>query len=88
MFEGTSRESDPPAYFDTDGLRDQVLIGTPEDVAAALRERLSGLPVTDLMFWADYPGLADELVDRHIELSLTRLAPLLGAGQTSKVPAR
>jgi alkanesulfonate monooxygenase SsuD/methylene tetrahydromethanopterin reductase-like flavin-dependent oxidoreductase (luciferase family) len=77
MFEGTSRESDPPAYVDLDSLRDQILIGTPGHVAAAIRTRLSGLPVTDLLFWADYPGLADGLVDRHIELSITRLAPLL-----------
>jgi alkanesulfonate monooxygenase SsuD/methylene tetrahydromethanopterin reductase-like flavin-dependent oxidoreductase (luciferase family) len=89
MFEGTSRELDPPAYVELDGLRDQILIGTPEDVAAALRERVSGLPVTDLLFWADFPGLADDLVDRHIELSLTRLAPLLaGAPATSGEQAR
>lgn len=81
MFEGTSRELDKAAYYDLDGLRDQILIGTPEDVAAALRERLSGLPVTDLMFWGDFPGLADDLIDRHIELSITRLAPLLSGEQ-------
>lgn len=77
MYEGTRLETTASDYYDVAGLRDEILLGTPEEVAAAIRARLAGLPVTDLMFWADFPGLSDELVDRHIELSLTRLAPLL-----------
>jgi alkanesulfonate monooxygenase SsuD/methylene tetrahydromethanopterin reductase-like flavin-dependent oxidoreductase (luciferase family) len=79
MYEGTRLESTAADYYDLDDLRTQILIGRPEEVAAAISERLAGLPVTDLMFWADFPGLADDLVDRHIELSLTRLAPLLAS---------
>jgi hypothetical protein len=79
MYEGTRLESTATDYYDVDDLRAQILIGTPQEVAAAIKERLAGLPVTDLMFWADFPGLADDLVDRHIELSLTRLAPLLAS---------
>ena len=77
MYEGTRREAEEPTYFDVENLRDQVLIGTPDEVAASIRARVAGLPVTDLFFWADFPGLADEVVDRHIELSLTELAPRL-----------
>jgi hypothetical protein len=44
-----------------------------------LPDRLSG----STTLWADFPGLADELIDRHIELSLTRLAPLLSSERTT-----
>ncbi|ADP80843.1 LLM class flavin-dependent oxidoreductase [Pseudofrankia inefficax] len=83
MYEGTRREAAPPAYFDPDSIRDEVLIGTPDQVAAAIRARVAGLPVTDVFFWADFPGLPDELIDRHIELSLTELAPRLAADDGS-----
>ena len=77
MFEGTSREADPPQYFDTDAVGDRFVIGTPEQVVAAIRARTDGLPVTDLYGWSDYPGISDELVDRHLELTFTKVAPLL-----------
>ena len=80
MFEGTRREHDPPQHFDVDNLRKTFLIGTPAAVAEQLRRRIAGLPVTDLFFWADYPGLPDEVVDRHIQLAVTELAPLLSGG--------
>ncbi|HUZ09270.1 MAG TPA: hypothetical protein VMU76_03795 [Acidimicrobiales bacterium] len=53
------------------------MAGTPEEVATVIAERTAGLPVTDLYCWSDYPGMPDALVDRHIELTFTRLAPLL-----------
>jgi alkanesulfonate monooxygenase SsuD/methylene tetrahydromethanopterin reductase-like flavin-dependent oxidoreductase (luciferase family) len=77
MFEGTSREADPPAYFDTEKLRERFPIGTPEQVADIIRERVGGLPVTDVYTWSDYPGIPDELVDRHLQLTFSDLAPLL-----------
>ncbi len=77
MFEGTRREADPPQHFDTGSIADRFVIGTAEDVAATIRERTRGLPVTDVYCWADYPGMPDELVDRHIELMFTEVAPLL-----------
>jgi alkanesulfonate monooxygenase SsuD/methylene tetrahydromethanopterin reductase-like flavin-dependent oxidoreductase (luciferase family) len=79
MFEGTRREADPPQYFDTETLGERFLVGTPEQVAAAVRRQTEGLPVTDLYFWADYPGIPDDTIDRHLELTLTKLAPLLRA---------
>jgi len=78
MFEGTRREHDPPLHFDVDNLRKTFLIGTPAAVADQLRQRIAGLPVTDLFCWADYPGLPDEAIDQHIHLAVTQLAPLLG----------
>jgi len=77
MFEGTSREADPPRYFDVDAVRDRFLIGTAEEVASVIRERTAGLPVTDIYSWSDYPGISDSLIDRHLELTFTQLAPLL-----------
>jgi alkanesulfonate monooxygenase SsuD/methylene tetrahydromethanopterin reductase-like flavin-dependent oxidoreductase (luciferase family) len=77
MFEGTRREAEPPTYFDTEALRQRFLIGTSEQVADHIRQHTSGLPVTDCYFWADYPGISDALIDRHLELTFTKLAPLL-----------
>jgi alkanesulfonate monooxygenase SsuD/methylene tetrahydromethanopterin reductase-like flavin-dependent oxidoreductase (luciferase family) len=77
MFEGTKRAADLPRYFDVDAVRDQFLLGTPEEVASVIRERTAGLPVTDIFSWSDYPGISDELIDRHLELTFTELAPRL-----------
>jgi alkanesulfonate monooxygenase SsuD/methylene tetrahydromethanopterin reductase-like flavin-dependent oxidoreductase (luciferase family) len=76
MFEGTSREADPPQFY-PEKIRDRFLIGTPDQVADGIRERTAGLPVTDVFGWSDYPGLADDVVERQIELAFTKLAPLL-----------
>jgi alkanesulfonate monooxygenase SsuD/methylene tetrahydromethanopterin reductase-like flavin-dependent oxidoreductase (luciferase family) len=77
MFEGTKRESDPPQHFDTEAVAKRFVIGTVEEVAAAVLERVRDLPVTDFYTWSDYPGIPDEMVDRHLELTFTKLAPLV-----------
>jgi alkanesulfonate monooxygenase SsuD/methylene tetrahydromethanopterin reductase-like flavin-dependent oxidoreductase (luciferase family) len=77
MFEGTSREADPPQYFETAALSDRFVIGTPEEVASVIKARTDGLPVTDMYAWSDYPGMSDETIDRQLELIFTKLAPLL-----------
>ncbi len=77
MFEGTSRESEPPHYFDTDRVSDRFVIGTPEHIASVIGQRIEGLPVTDLYTWSDYPGISDDLIDRHLHLTFARVAPLL-----------
>jgi alkanesulfonate monooxygenase SsuD/methylene tetrahydromethanopterin reductase-like flavin-dependent oxidoreductase (luciferase family) len=77
MFEGTSREADAPRYFDAARLRERFPIGTPEQIAEVIRQRTDGLPVTDVYSWSDYPGIPDELVDRHLQLTFSELAPLL-----------
>ena len=77
MFEGTSREARAGEYFDLATVTDRIMIGTAEQVAASIRGRVGNLPVTDLYAWSDYPGMPDELVDRHIRMTFEELAPLL-----------
>jgi alkanesulfonate monooxygenase SsuD/methylene tetrahydromethanopterin reductase-like flavin-dependent oxidoreductase (luciferase family) len=77
MFEGTRREAEPPQFFDTDAVSSRFLLGTPEHIAEVVRERTAGLPVTDLYTWSDYPGMPDDMIDRHLELTFTEVAPLL-----------
>jgi alkanesulfonate monooxygenase SsuD/methylene tetrahydromethanopterin reductase-like flavin-dependent oxidoreductase (luciferase family) len=77
MFEGTRREADPPQFFDTDAMAKRFVLGTAEQVAATIKERTQGLPVTDVYTWSDYPGIPDELIDRHLELTFREVAPLL-----------
>ena len=77
MFEGTRREAEAPQDFDSAAISERFLIGTPEQIAAAIRGRIGDLPVTDVYGWSDYPGLPDEMIDRHLELTFSQLAPLL-----------
>jgi alkanesulfonate monooxygenase SsuD/methylene tetrahydromethanopterin reductase-like flavin-dependent oxidoreductase (luciferase family) len=77
MFEGTSREADPPRYFDTERLRARFPIGTPAEIAEVIREQTRALPVTDIYTWSDYPGIPDDLIDGHLQLTFSELAPLL-----------
>jgi alkanesulfonate monooxygenase SsuD/methylene tetrahydromethanopterin reductase-like flavin-dependent oxidoreductase (luciferase family) len=77
MFEGTRREADPPQFFDPKTMAARFVMGTAEQVAATIKGLTEGLPVTDLYTWSDYPGISDELIDRHLELTFTELAPLL-----------
>ena len=47
-------------------LRLQVL--TPQDAAAQIAASIEGMPVTDVFCFERIGGLADDLVDRHVEL--------------------
>ena len=77
MFEGTSRAANPPQHFDIAAINDRFVLGTAEQIAAVVKERTDGLPVTDLYTWSDYPGIPDELIDRHLELTFNEVAPLI-----------
>ncbi|MBV9510357.1 MAG: LLM class flavin-dependent oxidoreductase [Caulobacteraceae bacterium] len=77
MFQGTTREHQPPQHFDTSDMRKNCLIGSPDELADQIRDKTAGLPVTKVWVWADYPGLSDAAIDRHIHLLVTELAPRL-----------
>jgi hypothetical protein len=79
MVEGTRREHEPPAVGESGAVGGRVVVGTADHVAHVLGEQLAGLPVTDVYGWSDYPGMPDALIDRHIELTFTELAPRLRA---------
>ncbi len=51
----------------------------PDDAARLIRERVQGLPVAYAFCWASIAGMPDDLVDRHIELLATNVAPALRA---------
>jgi len=77
-------QSSPPPV-DADRMRRRglswrpgsLLYGTPEDVAATLRDRLAGAPVETVFLWASVGGMAEEHVLRNVRTIATRLAPLL-----------
>ncbi|MBV9509051.1 MAG: LLM class flavin-dependent oxidoreductase, partial [Caulobacteraceae bacterium] len=77
MFEGTSREHEGAEHFPNEQIRSSFLIGTPDQVAAQIRSRTEGLPVSDVYVWGDYPGLSEAAIDRHIQLLVTELGPRL-----------
>ena len=77
MFEGTKLAANPPSF--EGHSKDGFAVGTPEQIAEILGRRIDGLPVQHLFTWADYPGIGEDLIDRHIELVLTKVAPLLRA---------
>jgi alkanesulfonate monooxygenase SsuD/methylene tetrahydromethanopterin reductase-like flavin-dependent oxidoreductase (luciferase family) len=55
----------------------RLQVCTPAAAAAYVTEVCAGLPVTDVFCFADIGGLDDDLVDRHTELAVRELAPLL-----------
>jgi len=85
---GTRREHEAPPPIDMQALRERFLLGTPEQVANGIRARTFGLPVTDVFAWADYSGLSDAAIDRHIQLLVTELTPLLREGCTDGVTSK
>jgi alkanesulfonate monooxygenase SsuD/methylene tetrahydromethanopterin reductase-like flavin-dependent oxidoreductase (luciferase family) len=48
---------------------------TPDDAIAAGRARTAGLPIEHLYCWSSVAGMDDDLVERHLELWLTRVRP-------------
>jgi alkanesulfonate monooxygenase SsuD/methylene tetrahydromethanopterin reductase-like flavin-dependent oxidoreductase (luciferase family) len=50
---------------------------TPEDATAALQELTAGLPVAHVYLWLSVAGMPDDLVDSHVELAFTKVAPAL-----------
>ncbi|MBU6328482.1 MAG: LLM class flavin-dependent oxidoreductase [Acidobacteria bacterium] len=50
---------------------------TPTDAIDAIREATDDAPVEHVYLWASIAGMPADLVDRHVELLLTRVAPAL-----------
>ena len=50
---------------------------TPTDAVAAIREATEGSPVEHVYLWASVAGMPDEIVERHVELTCTQVAPNL-----------
>jgi alkanesulfonate monooxygenase SsuD/methylene tetrahydromethanopterin reductase-like flavin-dependent oxidoreductase (luciferase family) len=53
---------------------------TPGEAVDAVRAATSHGPVAHVYFWASIAGMADDLVDRHVELLLGEVAPALRSG--------
>jgi alkanesulfonate monooxygenase SsuD/methylene tetrahydromethanopterin reductase-like flavin-dependent oxidoreductase (luciferase family) len=60
------------------GREPRVVVATPEDAAAYVWRRTSGLPVEEVFIWATIGAMPDDVVDRHLELSV-ELRDLLDA---------
>lgn len=50
---------------------------TPADAVTAVRAATEGTPAEHVYFWASVAGMAGDLVDRHVELLFTQVAPAL-----------
>lgn len=55
------------------GLR----VMTPDDAVAAIRDATDGAPVEHAYLWASVAGMPGDVVDRHVELLCTAVAPAL-----------
>lgn len=53
------------------------VIATPEQAAERITAYLDGTPTDTVFFWGTLPGLDPELAHRHVELTCTKLGPLL-----------
>ena len=50
---------------------------TPTDAVTAIREATEGSPVEHVYLWASVAGMPDDLVEHHVELTCTQVAPNL-----------
>ncbi|MET8426902.1 LLM class flavin-dependent oxidoreductase [Nocardia sp. NPDC004860] len=81
--EGTDQPRPPLLHAEdvrqrpADGSWGLLEIMTPEQAVERIHERVGGLPVRHLIFWASIAGMPDDLVVRNIELVSQRLRPLL-----------
>jgi alkanesulfonate monooxygenase SsuD/methylene tetrahydromethanopterin reductase-like flavin-dependent oxidoreductase (luciferase family) len=89
MVEGTGQPA--PRPVDPERLRTRgpdagpmsyFLFGTPEQVAAAIREYAGEAPVQTVWLGASIAGLPDDLAVRHVQTICTRLRPLLTGTQS------
>jgi len=48
---------------------------TPSDAVNAIREATDGSPVEHVYLWASVAGMPEDLVERHVELTCTQVAP-------------
>ncbi len=64
-------DAGPMSYF---------LFGTPEHVAAAIRDHAGEAPVQTVWLGASVAGLPEDLAARHVQTICTRLRPLLKEG--------
>jgi alkanesulfonate monooxygenase SsuD/methylene tetrahydromethanopterin reductase-like flavin-dependent oxidoreductase (luciferase family) len=83
---GSLAEDDPPPSpatvpIEPNDLRSPSILPPSFDVVTAdeaisrLRDSLADLPVAHVYLWASIAGMPDKLVDRHIELLATKVAP-------------
>jgi alkanesulfonate monooxygenase SsuD/methylene tetrahydromethanopterin reductase-like flavin-dependent oxidoreductase (luciferase family) len=68
---------DPTAVERIPGLSVRLAVLTPDDAVSRITQRTAGLPVEHVYTWASIAGMPDALVERHLELLLTRVAPAL-----------
>lgn len=83
MVEGTDRPV-PPAVdpntlrsSDSRGIFRSFYVGTPENVAARIRETTAEAPIRSVFLWASIGGMPTDLTMQHIETVSTKLVPLL-----------
>jgi hypothetical protein len=68
---------------------DSYKVLTPEDAISHIRKTTEGLPVAYMLPWLSVGGMPDDLVQRHIELVVTKVAPALaGDGYADKREAQ
>ncbi len=81
--EGTGNPPPPPADVEkfrnasaTDGMAAFLLAG-PEEAAKRIKAYVGDAPVKHIHMWASIAGMPEKMCMKHIEMVLTKLAPLL-----------
>lgn len=65
------------AGITTPGRIPGLRVLTPADAVDAIREATDGTPAEHVYLWASVAGMPGDLVDRHVELLFTQVAPAL-----------
>lgn len=65
----------PAADVDAEAVFPHTAVLTAEETIALLRRRAGQLPLVEAFFWTSFAGLPDDLVDRHVGLLSSVVAP-------------
>lgn len=66
-----------PPMFRDGGEPPPALVLDPDEAIARLRDLGERMPVEQAFFWANVGGMPDELVEEHVDLLLSTVAPAL-----------
>jgi alkanesulfonate monooxygenase SsuD/methylene tetrahydromethanopterin reductase-like flavin-dependent oxidoreductase (luciferase family) len=74
--EGTGQPLPPPQEDAA-----QLAVLTPDDAAMYIKKLCGGLDVEEAYCWISLGGMPTDLVERHVELLCTKVAPLVGSAE-------
>jgi hypothetical protein len=90
--EGTTTPPRPPVDPEavrrsgSDGSPPRFFVFTPDQAVEYLEQRAARLPVEHAIVWADVAAMPEEVVQRHVQLVCTAVAPRFASSAAQVTP--